>query len=213
MAVKKFNLRGFVSIFLFISMIVVTLSGVILFVAPSGRVAKTIDFRVLNLDKDQWTYVHTIFGYAMVVALVFHMVYNWKIFLSYFRRVVAKVRKVRLVETVVATLLSLYLFLGAVYGIEPISSIVNLSEKAKDYWEAKTAGFTLVESEESSHEYYGYGWKTVKEVADELGIPVETALENLQKSGIKADENTTIRTIMDATGKTSSDVISIIEGK
>ena len=81
--------------------------------------------------------------------------------------------------------------------------------------EEKPEAVTHSEAETEEHEASkgGYGWKTVKQVAEEEGIDLETALENLEKAGIKADENTTIRTIMDETGKTAHDLIEIMKGE
>lgn len=220
---KVFDWRAFISIFLFLNFAVIVLSGIILFIAPSGRVARDIGFEILGLDKDGWELIHEVFGYAMIVTVIFHLYFNWKIFVNYFRKVTQKVRKLRLRESIVAISIVVFLILSVVYSFPPASVVRNLSETAKYSWEEGTVHSCDEETSETGdhynigtletekHSYVGYGRKTISEVAKELGMTSEEALKKLESHGIKASDDTLIRTIMDETGMTAEDIVNLLK--
>ncbi|MFH1952450.1 MAG: DUF4405 domain-containing protein [Pseudomonadota bacterium] len=60
---KAFSWRGWTTFVTTISFIVDTLSGIILYIAPPGRVANWTSWQVWGLGREQWVAIHTIFGY------------------------------------------------------------------------------------------------------------------------------------------------------
>ena len=210
---KRFDWRGFVSIFLLLDFAIVTLSGIILFIAPIGRVARDIGFEILGLDKEGWELVHDVFGFAMIAAIPFHLYFNWRIFVNYFRKIVQRVRKIRLRETIAAVLLTVFLFLSVVFSFPPSSFVSDLSEAAKYSWEGSSYYEHEETSDDEEHSYVGYGRKTVAEVAEELGLSVDEAIKRLEAHGVEASSTTLIREIMDKTGMTSEEVIELMKEK
>jgi len=58
-------------------------SGIILYIAPPGRIAKWTSIPIIGLEKYQWQALHTIFTFLFIIANGFHLFFNWKPFLSY----------------------------------------------------------------------------------------------------------------------------------
>jgi len=76
-------LRKYVSLFLFYTLIAMTISGIVLYIMPHGRVAYWTGWRFLGLDKDQWDSLHTIFGFLMIFFGIWHVILNWNSIVNY----------------------------------------------------------------------------------------------------------------------------------
>jgi len=57
----------------------------------------------------------------------------------------------------------------------------------------------------------GYGRKTVKDMASQLGIPVETAVERLKANGIVAEPETSIRELAERHGKRPIEIADFVQ--
>ena len=61
---KPFSWKPFTSFFILLSFVVLLLSGVVLYVAPPGRIANWTQWQ-FGLDKEQWQALHTVFAHAV----------------------------------------------------------------------------------------------------------------------------------------------------
>ena len=82
---NKISWRAFTSLYITVSFIIIIISGLILYIAPPGRIAKWAHLPILGLEKDQWQALHTIFTFLFIIASGFHLYFNWKLFMSYLR--------------------------------------------------------------------------------------------------------------------------------
>lgn len=82
---EAFNRRAFVSVLTGFSFVVMTVTGLVLFFAPSCRIARDTAWVVWGHNKDQWAGVHVWFSIAFVVASLFHIYLNWSALINYFR--------------------------------------------------------------------------------------------------------------------------------
>ncbi|MHC4567251.1 MAG: DUF4405 domain-containing protein, partial [Planctomycetota bacterium] len=57
-AKESFNLRAFASVFAGLSFILMAITGLVLFFAPSCRIARDTSWAVWGHGKDQWVAVH-----------------------------------------------------------------------------------------------------------------------------------------------------------
>ena len=73
------------SVFIAASFLVLLFSGTVLFVSPPGRVANWGNWRMVGLTKHDWASVHTWFAATFFVAAVFHLIFNIRPLLNYFR--------------------------------------------------------------------------------------------------------------------------------
>jgi hypothetical protein len=134
---NKFRLRSFISLYITLSFIIITLSGVILFSSPSGRVANWSNWRYLGLLKSQWQAIHTIFTFLFVIAALFHLIYNWKPLMIYIRTKINSQLRLRSEIFFVGTLVIIVFYLTTTGSI-PFSSIMNLGQNLKDSWSAQS---------------------------------------------------------------------------
>jgi len=171
---KKFSWRGWTTFVVTISFIVDTISGVILYIAPPGRIAHWTNWTVWGLDKEEWSAIHTIFGYILLIIVGIHLYYNWKTFWSFIWSKVRKVLNLKW-ELITATVLCLFLFLGVLWNIPPFSSTMELGEHFKQSWEEAKVEVPIAHAELLS----------LQEFAEKIRVPVDQILHALKSRGYK----------------------------
>lgn len=87
---KRFNTKAFISFTTFLSIIILMLSGICLYVSPSGGIAREINWKFLSLLKENWRGMHITFCIFFVVFIIFHLTYNWKVLLAYLKNKLTK---------------------------------------------------------------------------------------------------------------------------
>lgn len=80
---RSFRPRGLVAFVVFGGFVVMTGTGLILFMTPPGRVAHWTDWALLGLEKTDWAAVHIVFSLLFVLVGLIHLVFNWKPFKNY----------------------------------------------------------------------------------------------------------------------------------
>ncbi len=203
---KAFKLRGMTTFLVTISFIVDTASGIILYVAPPGRIAHWTDWTFWGLDKEEWVAIHTIFGYLLLIIVGLHLYYNWRTFITFSWDKVLRALNLKW-ELYVATLISLGVFLGTLWNLPPFSTTMNLGEKAKNSWEESKIAPPVPHAEQMSLKEFSTriqvpldqilaalkskGYKvenakqTLGEIADESGVPPSTLFEAIKAAGVK----------------------------
>ncbi len=72
------KLRKITSLTALLSFVFLTLTSLILFIVPHGRVAYRSDWRLWGLSKTQWSDLHINIGFLFLIAIFVHIYYNWK---------------------------------------------------------------------------------------------------------------------------------------
>jgi hypothetical protein len=132
---KKFSWRAFISFGLTWAMLIVFLSGIMLYVAPPGRYAHWVNWTIWGYSKGEWQAIHTLFSLAFVILSVLHLIWiNWKSFVSYLK---SKKQKgfIKTREFSFSLILVLVVFLGTVFSIPPFKNVVDLGEGLTNSWE------------------------------------------------------------------------------
>ena len=108
----RFRWRIFTSLALFIGTMVVTVSGIALYVAPHHRIANEMGWTLLFLDQGQWWDLHLTSMIVFMLAFGFHLFkFNWRAFLHYMgRKTKGAIRHP--VELLVSVLLTVILIWG-----------------------------------------------------------------------------------------------------
>lgn len=134
---KTFSWRAFISFALFFSFFIILITGIVLYIAPPGRVAHWVNWKLMGLTKGEWQSVHTIFSFAFIIFSLFHLFsINWKAFISYIRTNTGRqMNKKR--ELLISTLLTLIIFMGTIYSAVPFGSVMNWGEELSASWEEK----------------------------------------------------------------------------
>ena len=130
---KRFLPRSLVAFVVAWSFIVATLTGIVLYIVPHGRVAYWVDWRMLGLGKDGWGDIHIIFGVLFIVGGAFHLFFNWKPFRNYLAdRVPGQFHLKR--EFVTASVLAGLVLASAVLEVPPVRWVFELNDWAKSAW-------------------------------------------------------------------------------
>lgn len=79
-----FRGQAFVSALMVVGFIVLSLSGMVLYLAPHGRGAGGAMF--LSLSRHDWGDVHIVFGFLFMAAGLVHIFFNGRTLLTYVRR-------------------------------------------------------------------------------------------------------------------------------
>ena len=123
---KPFHKRGWVVFVVGLSTVILLISGIVLFIAPSGRIANTTQWALLWLDKDGWVNLHNIFAILFVAALIWHLVFNWKPLSNYVvRRATHHLNLKREMLAAVAVMLVLVVLVAQ--NLPPVDALTDLS--------------------------------------------------------------------------------------
>ncbi|AZR72822.1 hypothetical protein BBF96_05090 [Anoxybacter fermentans] len=78
MKVNLIKVRGIISLLLLILFIVISVTGIGLWLAPSGRIARQIEWSFLGLNKELLEDLHTYTGFIMIFLTIVHLLLNYK---------------------------------------------------------------------------------------------------------------------------------------
>lgn len=133
-AVRLFHTRGWVVFVLAIGALVLLVSGVVLFVAPSSRIAKSLHWSVWGLNREAWVNLHNVVAILFSAVAVWHLVYNWKTLCSYLWG--SGQRRGGLKRELVMALGVLLVIVGLVaWAAPPVSTLGDLSNFFRhEYW-------------------------------------------------------------------------------
>ena len=112
---------------------ILTVTGLVLYIVPQGRVAFWTHWSLLGLSKEQWGDVHMMFGGLFIVAGIIHLYFNWKPFKKFLAERVKGRMQVKQ-EFVIAMVFSVVIVVMSVFHIPPVSWVFDLNETLKDSW-------------------------------------------------------------------------------
>lgn len=167
---KGFQFRAFTSTVITISFLIISISGIILYIVPPGRIAHWTHWKLFALQKDDWAAVHTIFSYVFIAFAIVHIVYNYKTLLAYLKDRVTKSFSFR-AEWILAAALSLVIWIATVFGIAPFSTIMDIGETFKNSW-GKSEALPHTEA------------FTLKKFSSVYNVKLETMKAKLKTKGI-----------------------------
>ena len=172
---KRFNWRAWTTFVVIVSFIVDTISGIILYISPPGRVANWTNWSIWGLDKGDWEAIHTIFGYILLIIVGIHLFYNWKMFMSFIWSKIRKALNLKW-ELAAAILINLLIFVGTLWDIPPFSTTMNLGERFKESWEESKAVAAPVRQAQDL---------SLQEFAASIQAPADQILSALRSKGLE----------------------------
>ncbi len=193
---QPFHARGFTSFIIVLSFLIMILSGAMLYVSPKGRVANWTGATMLRLEKEEWGGVHTTMAVVFIIAGGFHLYFNWGFFWRYLKDAAAKGARSKR-ELGFAAVLVAIVFAGTQMGVPPFSSIIQVSDNLKDYWERQSTPGPYPHAEESS----------LSELAENTGMDPDRLVERLKQHGYDVtDMSIRVRELAEQHGKTPGDL-------
>jgi len=172
---KGFHRRGFVTFLTLMSFVIMTVTGIVLYFAPQGRVAYWVDWHFWGIDKNDWGSIHTISCFLFIIVGIYHLVLNWKPFLNYISHRAARGFRLKK-EFGVALALSLFVILGSMYRVPGIKQVLDFGDYTKALWvKSKEYDPPIAHAEQLS----------LKNFAKKMDIDLAPAMAELGKNGIK----------------------------
>lgn len=197
----KFSWRALISFGLTYSFIIILFSGIILYIAPPGRYAHWVNWRIFGLTKEGWQSLHTVFSYSFVILSIFHLfTVNWKTFLYYVKSKTQKGLNKRR-EFIVSTSVFAIFFFGVIFSVPPFQSVMDLSEYFTESWEKKEEEPPVPHAE----------LLTLEELSDQLkDLNLEEITRILDKNQVKFD-NTSQQTLQEIAANNQTTPLAIYQ--
>lgn len=168
------NLKKITSLTMLLSMVVMTYTGIILFIAPPGRIAHWANWEILGLTKEQYGALHSTMMVLFVIATILHLYYNWKPITNYMKNS-AKQMIVFTKDMVIAFVVTGIFIVGTLVEVTPFSSFILFGEDIKESWEKEYGTAPYSHAELSS----------LKRFCQKLGYDLEKSEKILKNNGIK----------------------------
>jgi len=193
-------MRKITSLTLGISFLIMTYTGIMLFLCPHGRVAYWSGWKLLGLDKTQYGNLHTTSMLVFVFFGILHIYYNWKAILNYLKDKAKKISFTKK-EFLIALGLNIVFIVGTLSLIPPFSSFLNFEESIKDAWTLRLGEPPYGHAELSK----------LKLFCSKMGIDLKSASIKLKQRGIKFSENDTLLDIAKTNNTTPDTIYKIIK--
>ena len=198
---RKFNWRAFTSLYIILSFIIMAVSGLILFIAPPGRIANWTNLTILGLTKSQWQALHTVFTILFILAAAFHIYFNWRPLMAYLRTRVRETLQIRK-EFITSGIVVSLLVVATLTRIPPFSSLMELSEDLSYAWSAPESEPPVPHAE----------LLTIAQLAQQSAKTADKLIQNLYtNSRIQADSSaSTLGELAAAHGKSPQELYNLM---
>lgn len=199
---QNFSWKSLVSFSLAWSFIIILVSGIVLYIAPPGRVSNWTNWYLLGFSKSGWQAIHTIFSYTFVVLSIFHLfTFNWKVFWYYFAsKTTQGINKKK--ELLFSAILVIVIFLGTHFNIQPFKAVMDFGEWTTESWEIKEEQAPIPHAETL----------TIRELSGKyVKMSADSIILIIHQKGLKADSaGQTISKISELNNLTPAKLYSII---
>ncbi|SHG21555.1 protein of unknown function [Desulfacinum infernum DSM 9756] len=166
------KLRRITSLTAMLAFFGILVTSVVLYIVPQGRVAYWSNWRLLGLDKTQWSQIHLNLGVLFLLAGALHIYYNWSAITAYLKD---RARRLRIftADFNAALLVTALVVAGTLAAVPPLSWI----PAGSDYFQMKA---------EARYGIPPYGHaelSSLSSFAAKVGLNLEESLRRLQAKG------------------------------
>jgi len=199
----RLQTKGFTSLLLTLAFLALSISGVVLYMTPQGRVAHWTGWSLLGLDKEQWQALHTNMAILFLVVALVHIALNWSMLWCYIKKRTGRGLNLKR-EMILAVAIAGLVTGGTILGWPPFSTVTDVNEQIKDYWERRSATAPAPHAEEFS----------LKRLAGQMGLSAEDVVKTLRGQGIEvADAEQTVRAVAENNGRTPAEIHAILRNQ
>jgi hypothetical protein len=124
-------LRKIVTLSLVLSFFCIFLTSALLYLAPHARVAAWADWTVFGLTRDRLTDVHVTMGFFLLALGALHLILDWRPVVECLRGDDGEIEPLNR-QLLAAVLLTLFVFVGTLAGLPPMSQVLDASLSIKD---------------------------------------------------------------------------------
>ncbi|MCK5294681.1 MAG: DUF4405 domain-containing protein [Arcobacteraceae bacterium] len=204
-------MKKIISLSLGFSFLIISYTGVILFIAPHGRISKWLDWHFLGLDKTQYQELHTTSMVTFLILAIWHIYFNWKPIVSYMKDSSRKISFTKK-EFLIALLLNLLFIVGTITLIQPFKGFLDFGETIKSSWGEKSSQDKVIGNKTVAIKPppAKLGRKTLQDLSDMGNIDLEKAIKVLKSKGIEVDSNSRIRPLSNELEVSTTEIYKMI---
>lgn len=195
------SLRRFTSLCITFSFIIMTYTGIMLFIVPQGKIAYWTNWKIFGLTKTQYGNLHVTFMVLFLVGMALHLYLNYKPLIVYLKN---KRREFSLLtkEFILAFGFTLVFLLGTLYEVAPFKTFLDFETDIKASWE-----------EDGGVPPYGHAeLSSLKSLCKKSDIDLEKAIATLQEKGFKnIDADARLIDIANANGVAPNIIFNTID--
>ncbi len=182
------KIRRVISLTMFISFIFLSVTGIMPFFCPHGRIAYWGGWHMFGLSKEDYSAIHTTFMVLFLTSGIWHIVLNWKPIVFYLKDRTKKV-KVFTPEFSFALVICLLFIIGTLTGLFPFQQFLNVGEDIKDYWERAEGSPPWGHAELSQLDRFCRGMEDFERLENQriVKIDPDDALMALREAGINVE--------------------------
>lgn len=132
------RIRRMTSFLVALAFAILLYSGIALFVAPSGRVAREVGWNWSGLGKEAWGSLHLVFAALFVAFAIVHLGLNWRPFQSYL--VDRASHQLRLTKELgLSVVVVVLLVMATLFGWPPATQLEAATEYfRRDFWAGRS---------------------------------------------------------------------------
>jgi hypothetical protein len=131
--IRGFKWRGMFTFLVVLALLVDAVSGIILYMVPPGRIANWSNWTLWGLNKFEWQAVHTVFSFLLLLVIIGHLYFNWRVLTHFFWSKLHHALNLKW-ELAVATMIVVAVFLGTLWNLQPFKSVMTLGHDLKLSW-------------------------------------------------------------------------------
>ena len=172
---NKQSTRSLIAFIVTWAFAILTITGLVLYVVPQGRVAYWTHWSLFGLGKEQWGDVHMMFGGIFIITGIIHLYFNWKPFKKFLAdRVKGKLQLKQ--EFVIAMAFSVVIMVMSIFHIPPVSWVFDLNQVLKDSW---------VTSPELEPPFGHAEEVSLAGISRRMGLDLEQGVDALKREGYR----------------------------
>jgi len=173
---EKIVTKKVISLTLAFSFLVMSITGIMLYIVPKGKIAYWANWEMFGLTKSQYGDIHITSMFLFLVVTIWHIYYNWKPLMSYLKNSSKQITLFKK-ELLIALVLNVLFVAGTLMGIQPFQSVLDINEGIKTYWEEQYGSPPYGHAEESS----------LQSFSRRIGVDPKKAIVVLKEKGIKVE--------------------------
>ena len=174
---KAIHKRGLTSFFTLFGFLIMSITGLVLYIVPQGRIAYWVNWKLIDLTKTDWGNIHILSSIFFIVAGAFHIYFNWKPLMNYFKDKISKGVRLKW-ELAISLAVAIIIVISSLYNIPPLKYLIDLNEYIKDAW---------ITSEEYEPPFGHAELLSLQSFSKKMKIDLEKAVNELQSKGIKIE--------------------------
>ena len=182
---NKKSFRSLIAFLVTWAFVVLTVSGIVLYIVPQGRIAYWTHWSLAGLDKEQWGWVHMMFGGIFIITGALHLYFNWKPFKQYLAKRIEGSWNLSW-ELVISLLFTVLVVVLSINNLPPASWVFALNDAIKSSW---------VTSSELEPPFGHAEEISLKGILKRMQLSQEAALASLKKHHVRFQLSDSLDTI------------------